>query len=1107
VIKLDSTLSNITTINMDVSGDPANVSLLWANFSYTKLSANKTYWENFQGTDSILISLERTADETKSRDFILNFTSTTSGVNSTEAMLSSAIVKHPLALFMDISETPGYSYNLSGTPPYTSWTNSLVGYTDSFHLPFDFYNYEGNEDGKDWRAYDLALTYQITGNATYAEKVMEALDCISTDPENYTLDVPDRFMSNSLLKYSLAYDWTAEYLIEKNETLYYKVRDRLANLSNQIYFGIPERTNAHAKTDMASDLGVASIVLEDYDSDYATTPDDWFNAATDWLFIEDSVNNRAILEYYNNPAGLSELGDYKSYWIEHVLLWANVYNYKYQNVSNYQILRNVINEVTWLPLPGGTWDSSYSRMSVPGQNTRNNFMSSDCDYSFYALNILPQTESEYHRWVIDKYLDEDDPSDSGIRYFAFLVYDKFSTTPQQPNFKTKISEEGEMAIFRNGWENESDYLFLKAMHYPVDSNRGMTHHDSMSFDYYSKGDYLLIDSGEVKDRKPGYGPVDAMGHNTIMISDGMSSNPGGPNKGTASFTIFKNPAHIISSLTSDTFEFAKAEIANWNSIEDTFDTGEQDGTSTIDLSAPVKWQRTILYPSFDYFLVLDYISNSQLRMVNNLFHLGSLSHTEGNATYNGTVNGDLTIEDGTVNWIGQEFNNEISITQGNKVEWETTNIENEPLELQLFSTPISDITVQKFWARIGLGGLGDEIDHPIIRYKINTSAPLFRITALSSRYTSEAAKSIEEISVSGNGNAMRITSTGYEDYVCIGDSSSKTFSNIVTDANIAFSRYKTGTGLEYFFISNGTSFSYKGNDKLSASIRPDYAIVSFNGTKIELRINGSGSGTITMKDLNAAKVYAVKRDGIAYSNWEMQNSNKDIAITTSLSEHTFEIYVTGDRDGQEPGDNGDSPPSSGSSPYTPLICTESWECDAWTACQLGSKTRSCDDKNNCGTSETKPREIASCCEKLDIAFFPIEVRINNGTRTNFIISAEINCDPDTIELYLQGIEEDWYSVEKIIESETPGIIEFNVTMDIPDDADEGKIYLSYQPVSTLMAGAEYNSILQVVTPKTEKKQVEGQEQAGEELLIALEIMLAIILTVAILFLVRLYRTL
>ncbi len=42
------------------------------------------------------------------------------------------------------------------------------------------------------------------------------------------------------------------------------------------------------------------------------------------------------------------------------------------------------------------------------------------------------------------------------------------------------------------------------------------------------------------------------------------------------------------------------------------------------------------------------------------------------------------------------------------------------------------------------------------------------------------------------------------------------------------------------------------------------------------------------------------------------------------------------------------------------ICTEEWECGEWSTCTSDSQTRTCEDKNDCGTEKDKPEETQEC---------------------------------------------------------------------------------------------------------------------------------------------------
>jgi hypothetical protein len=54
------------------------------------------------------------------------------------------------------------------------------------------------------------------------------------------------------------------------------------------------------------------------------------------------------------------------------------------------------------------------------------------------------------------------------------------------------------------------------------------------------------------------------------------------------------------------------------------------------------------------------------------------------------------------------------------------------------------------------------------------------------------------------------------------------------------------------------------------------------------------------------------------------------------------------------------PTRTGSGGGGVTLCKESWNCDAWTACEKDGQTRICTDKNSCGTTKSKPDENQSC---------------------------------------------------------------------------------------------------------------------------------------------------
>jgi len=54
------------------------------------------------------------------------------------------------------------------------------------------------------------------------------------------------------------------------------------------------------------------------------------------------------------------------------------------------------------------------------------------------------------------------------------------------------------------------------------------------------------------------------------------------------------------------------------------------------------------------------------------------------------------------------------------------------------------------------------------------------------------------------------------------------------------------------------------------------------------------------------------------------------------------------------------PPGMEGSQQVQPSCTENWDCGSWSNCYNGQQTRTCTDKNSCGTSVNKPPTLKTC---------------------------------------------------------------------------------------------------------------------------------------------------
>lgn len=71
----------------------------------------------------------------------------------------------------------------------------------------------------------------------------------------------------------------------------------------------------------------------------------------------------------------------------------------------------------------------------------------------------------------------------------------------------------------------------------------------------------------------------------------------------------------------------------------------------------------------------------------------------------------------------------------------------------------------------------------------------------------------------------------------------------------------------------------------------------------------------------------------------------------------------------------------------PTACAENWQCSDWSACSDNQQTRTCTDKNNCGTAANKPAESQNCeevTEEISSVSLLKKVDIKDGARPEVV---------------------------------------------------------------------------------------------------------------------------
>jgi hypothetical protein len=235
------------------------------------------------------------------------------------------------------------------------------------------------------------------------------------------------------------------------------------------------------------------------------------------------------------------------------------------------------------------------------------------------------------------------------------------------------------------------------------------------------------------------------------------------------------------------------------------------------LSSPIQYERTIMYPESDYFVVVDRMEGTQPWIYRNIFRPTSLMVTptidankDGSYSQSevGHVNGALTIGSTPYNWqaLGYKAETNTGITTSS-LAWTTTNPYGKDVRLNLFSSPASEILIEKNVGRIGGYGAASEVYNPVVYFRTPSATAEYRVTALLSSYSNEQAKTATEIPVTGTGHAIKVSSASSDDYIYTGKGISS-FAGFITDADTVFIR-KQGNVNEYTLVQG--SFLREGN--------------------------------------------------------------------------------------------------------------------------------------------------------------------------------------------------------------------------------------------------------------------------------------------------------
>jgi hypothetical protein len=775
---------------------------------------------------------------------------------------------HPYMLFHDISEVPGYQYRT--VAPWSTLNDRIIADADG-SLTRDFGGNLGGYDSVMYRgnfARDLGLAYQITKQTKYAIKAKEAL-------QNMTVGATDKMSkANALGGYSLAYDFIQPTLDPATDA---NIRDKLATLADTVYKDLNDNGTNPGYISFADYhgqaypmVGVAGAALSDYTNPnnlpLSSTPADWYKAGTEYLFVNDALHSygRSVFSFgFDEASGKHLNGAYKSYVIENFALWFQVSEHAYgENLLEiYPAAKKSVISETWESLPN----------QFTGNYVTNGNMGSV--YHKTIVSLLPDSE----KGPVLNHIDRLEAADkslllpySGVypassNALIYCVYGNYAAIPRTfPTSLNHLDPNSIYQVFRGSWSDDADWLSLVTFNADSRSNRDMMHGDQLSIEYYSRGDLLLADAGENKYVLDGdYGYFD-IHHNTIALEDPRTPFPVSPWSGSASAGIFKGYSMegIATPVTVGTLVQEP-----WMNLLQTSATltrvmaGAFGSDKT--LSSPIQYERTILYPDSDYFVIVDRMEGTEAWKYRNIFRPTSLvvtptvdANKDGSYSQSevGHVNGALTIGSTPYDWQSLAYKAETNTgITANSLIWTTKNPYGKDVRLNLVSSPASEILIEKNVGRIGGYGAKSEVYSPIVYFRTTAANSEYRVTALLSSYTTETAKTATEITVTGTGHAIKVSSPSSDDYIYTGKGTSS-FAGFTTDADTVYIRQR-GVNVQVTLL-DGSYLKYQNDPWVALSKKSDSITAYREKGSTDYRIQGESDlrGDIFQQPFDSNKI-------------------------------------------------------------------------------------------------------------------------------------------------------------------------------------------------------------------------------------------------------------
>jgi subtilisin family serine protease len=191
---------------------------------------------------------------------------------------------------------------------------------------------------------------------------------------------------------------------------------------------------------------------------------------------------------------------------------------------------------------------------------------------------------------------------------------------------------------------------------------------------------------------------------------------------------------------------------------------------------------------------------------------------------------------------------------------------------------------------------------------------------------------ISLLAVKAAGYAYKANATGNENYT-----------DNLTGVSYHLSVGKSDPSLSLYLNGNqGDLNTQTKTIELEAVLTPS-ANVSISQNDVVIT-SGASPLTIT-RAFNSTGTYKIGASFAGNENYSSKTKTSYITITSSALTQQQQADLQQQLEAQQ---------------QAAAACTPSWQCSAWTSCNLGKKTRTCIDRENCGSNSNKPSETIDC---------------------------------------------------------------------------------------------------------------------------------------------------